>query len=68
MIHIYKTMEEVTKNLEKYNQCKACLNPVDKRHAVDGCPTCGSQYFVPEEEKDFSHLKDVLPPDMELEV
>ena len=66
--HIYKTIREVLAHPENFEQCIACGNPVDKRHLADGCPTCGSHYFEPESEKDFSHLKDVLPPNEEIEV
>jgi predicted nucleic acid-binding Zn-ribbon protein len=67
-LHIYKRVEEVLANPENYEQCIACKNAVDKRHKVDGCPTCGGHYFEPEKEKDFSHLKDLLPPNEEIEV
>jgi predicted nucleic acid-binding Zn-ribbon protein len=67
-IHIYKLVKEILKNPELYHQCIACKNPVDKRHAQDGCPTCGGHYFEAEKDKDFSHLKDILEDNQEIEV
>lgn len=67
-INIYKTMKEVIEHPENYEQCIACNNPVDKRHKVDGCPTCGGHYFKPEAEKDFSNLSNEVPPNEEIEV
>jgi predicted nucleic acid-binding Zn-ribbon protein len=68
MNYIFKTVKEILDNPDNYHQCIACKNAVDKRHAINGCPTCGGHYFEAEEDKDFSHLKDVLPPDIEIEV
>jgi len=68
MSSIYKTIKEILANPDNYHQCIACKNAVDKRHAQDGCPTCGGHYFEPDDQKDFSHLRDVLPLDIEIEV
>jgi hypothetical protein len=67
--HIYKTIKEVIKHPENYAQCIACGNPVDNRHKVDGCPTCGGHYYEAEENKDFSNLEKYLNElDEEIEV
>jgi len=65
---IFKAVKDVVEHPENYEQCLACGNPVDKRHKVDGCPNCGSHYFEPESEKDFSNLVQDLPPNEEIEV
>jgi rRNA maturation endonuclease Nob1 len=67
-LHIFKSVQEVVKNPDNYEQCLYCKNPIDVRHKVDGCPTCGSHYFVPKEQKDFTHLTNELPPETEIEV
>lgn len=67
-INMYKKVNDILNNPKDYKQCIACKNAIHISHSDYGCPTCGSEYFEPEETKDFNHLKDVLPPNEEIEV
>lgn len=59
-------IKEIIENPEKFKQCKFCLNPV--RLDDDSCNTCGSNYFVPNKDKDFTNLSKELDLNLEIEI
>lgn len=62
----YHLISNILEKPSDYKQCKFCKNPVWYEH--HDCPTCGSQYFVPNQEKDFTHLLEELDGETEIQV
>jgi hypothetical protein len=52
------TLKEIIENQDKFKQCILCKNPVPIDYP--SCGTCDSEYFVPREQQDFSHLEQEL--------